>query len=69
MKAFVPMEQEDGRFVVCLVENPSGRVKSVGKPTLSFRKAERVALSMNRRAGIPDEVWWTVAETVKNANV
>lgn len=66
--AFLPVEAEDGGFTVSVVKygNP---LPVVPCGVLSFGEAEAEALKQNEAAGIPAEVWWAIAERLKNADV
>jgi hypothetical protein len=68
VSAFIPIEAENGRFVVRRLKYHQAAPRIL-MGQLAFSQAEDLALLRNRKAGIPDHVWWQVGEWLKNADV
>jgi hypothetical protein len=66
--AFIPIEAENGRFMVRRLKYREAAPR-IFMGQLTFRQAEKKALDRNRKAGIPDQVWWKIGEWLKNADV
>ncbi len=66
--AFIPVEAEDGKFEVRRVKYGKSVPKTLNG-SLSFSDAEDLARERNQREGIPSQVWWAIAERLKNADV
>lgn len=66
--AFIPIEAENGRFVVRRLKHHQAAPRIL-MGQLTFSQAEDLALLRNRQAGIPDQVWWQIGEWLKNADV
>jgi hypothetical protein len=66
--AFVPVEAEDGRFVIRKLRHRT-RPPAFLRGRMTFRQAEAIAFARNKKAGIPSSVWWGIGEYIKNADV
>lgn len=65
--AFIPIEAENGRFAVRRLKRHQAAPRIL-MGRLTFGQAEKKALVRNRKAGVPDHVWWQIGEWLKDAD-